>query len=284
MQILWLLWTALLNSQTSNPPLTIGMLHDAASASEGMDMSNPVMNRTMDRLGEETVAYGRSGVEIPTLTGSQLTIAGTMNRTLALFGVMLLTAAVAWVTPLGGLFWLAGLVGFGLAMWASFSKKVRPTVIMLYAVAQGIFLSGLSQIFETAYPGIVQNAVLATTVTAGVMFVAYRQRWVKVTARFRSFMMFAILGYLAFALVNLGFVFFTGGGGVFSSSFGWLVALFGVGLASFTLLLDFADIETAANVGVPVEYEWRFAFGLMVSIVWMYTEILRLLAILRGDD
>lgn len=250
-----------------------------------MDMSNPVMNRTMDRLGEEAVSYGRSGVEIPQLRTEQLTIAGTMNRTLALFGVMLLSAALAWVTPLGLVLALpAGLVAFGLAMWASFSSRVRPAVIMLYAVAEGIFLSGVSQIFEAMFPGIVTSAVMATTVTAGVMFIAYQRQWIKVTARFRSMMTFALLGYLAFAVVNLLFSLFTGNGGVYTSSVGWLVALVGVGLAAFTLVLDFADIETAANVGAPVEYEWRFAFGLMVSIVWMYTEILRLLAILRGND
>ena len=248
-------------------------------------MSNPVMNRTMDRLGEEAVSYGRSGVEIPQVQISQLTIAGTMNRTLSLFGLMLVSAAVAWVLPFGPVIALpAGLVAFGLAMWASFSSKVRPAVIIAYAVAEGLFLSGISQIFEAAYPGIVTNAVLATTVTAGVMFVAYQRQWIKVTARFRAMMTFALFGYLAFAVVNLLFSLFTGGGGVYTSSFGWLIALVGVGLASFTLVLDFADIETAANVGAPAEYEWRFAFGLMVSIVWMYTEILRLLAILRGND
>lgn len=248
-------------------------------------MSNPVMNRTMDRLGEESAQYGRSGVEIPQLRPDQLTVAGTMNRTLALFGVMLLTAAAAWVTGLGvALLLPAGLVAFGLAMWASFSKQVRPAVIIAYAAFEGVFLSGISLVFEAAFPGIVQNAVLATTVTAGVMFVAYQQRWVKVTARFRAIMTFALFGYLAFAVVNLLFSLFSGNGGVYSSSIGWVVALLGVGLASFTLVMDFADIESAAGVGAPVEYEWRFAFGLMVSIVWMYTEILRLLAILRGND
>ena len=229
-------------------------------------------------------AYGRSGVEVPTFGGSTMTVAGTMNRTIALFGVLLLGAAVGWLV-LPPLFALgAGLVAFVLAMVASFSKQVNPAVILAYAAFEGVFLAGISSLFETVYPGIVMNAVLATTITAGVMFFAYQQQWIRVTAKFRSAMTFALVGYLVFALVNLVVGMVTDSAGVYGSSFGWLVALIGVGLAAFTLVVDFADIEAAAQLGVPENYEWRFAFGLMVSVVWMYTEILRLLAILRGDD
>lgn len=248
-------------------------------------MANPALTRTLQEIDEARYETSAAGIEIPQLPASRMTVEGTMGRTVTLFGVLLVSAVFSWITGLGvALFFPAMLVGLGLALWASFSKKVRPGLYLAYAAVQGVFLAGISQIFELAYPGIVQNAVFATTITAGIMFVAYQQQWIKVTGRFRQVITFALLGYMGFAVVNLLFAMFTGGSGAYGSSFGWLIALFGVGLAAFTLVLDFADIEAAAGMGVPAEYEWRLAFGLIVSIVWMYTEILRLLAILRGND
>lgn len=242
-------------------------------------MSNPVMNRTL-----ESIERGPSGVEIPQVTTERLTVAGTMNRTISLFSVLLVAAVAAWIFQPMVLLFPAMLVGLGLALFASFSRKVRPAVMVGYAAAEGVFLALLSVLFESAYPGIAMQAVTATVTTAGLMFVAYQQRWIKVTNRFRAMMSFAILGYLGFAVVNLIFGMVTNSSGAYGTSVGWLIALAGVGLAAFTLVIDFADIESAAQLNVPAEYEWRFAFSLMVSLVWMYTEILRLLAILRGRD
>jgi uncharacterized YccA/Bax inhibitor family protein len=245
-------------------------------------MSNPILTRALDRAAGQPM--GAAGVEIPGIAPQRMTMDGTVSRAIALFAILAVTAAITWTLNLVALAFPAMFVGLGLALWASFSKKVRPGVIMAYAAVEGVFLAGLTLLFESAYPGIAAQAVTATMVTAGVVFIAYRRQVIRVTPRFRQIMMFALMGYLGFALINLGFAFFSGGSGVYSSSFGWLIALLGVGLAAFTLVMDFANIEEGIGMGLPADEEWRAAFGLMVSLIWMYTEILRLLAILRGDD
>jgi uncharacterized YccA/Bax inhibitor family protein len=115
------------------------------------------------------------------------------------------------------------------------------------------------------------------------MFAAYRFGWVKVDARFTRIMMFSLIGYGVFALVNFGFAMFAGMS-VYSSPFGWLIALVGVGLAAFTLNLDFEAIREGAAQRLPQEMEWRAAFGLTASLIWLYVEILRLLAIFNSND
>ena len=252
-------------------------------------MANPVLNRTFNR---ENLQYGPAGVEIPTVdgvqtasgTGARMTMDGVVSRTLALFGVLAVTAVFTWMTQAVWLILPALVVAIGLGLWATFSKKVRPAVMFGYAAAEGVVLSALTYVFDIVYPGIGFQAVLATTVTAGVVFAAYRSGAIRVTPKFRQIMMFALIGYMGFALINLVFGMFAGSSGIYSSQFGWIAALIGVGLSAFTLVMDFADIEEGIGIGLPAQEEWRAAFGLMVSLVWMYTEILRLLAILRGND
>lgn len=241
-------------------------------------MSNPVLNRALSNI-----EYSPAGVEVPKISTRKMTVEGTMNRAMTLFAMFLVTAIVTWQMQLVGLIFPAMIVGLGLALWASFSKKVRVGVMIAYAAVQGVFVGGLSLIFETVYEGIVMTALSATLITAGIMFVAYRQQWIRVTSKFRQILTFALLGYMGFAIVNLFVAMFTGNS-AYSSSLGWLIALVGVGLASVTLVMDFADIEQAAQLGVDADFEWKLAFGLMVTLIWMYIEILRLLAILRGND
>ena len=165
-------------------------------------------------------------------------------------------------------------------MIASVPENSEPrTNPMRLAVAM---LGGISGIFEAMYPGIVQTAVIGTFATAGSMFAAYRFGWIKVDARFTRIMTFAIMGYFVFAMVNLGFALFAGMS-VYTSPFGWLIALVGVGLAAFTLNLDFETIRQGVAQGWPEQMEWRAAFGLTASLIWLYIEILRLLAIFNND-
>lgn len=219
-----------------------------------------------------------------TSTKSPMTIEGTAGKVIAMFAVLLVTAAATWIfPPLQQLWFGAMFVGMGLALWVTFAKKVRPAVILAYAAVEGVFIGGISAFFEASYPGIVQSAVLGTLTTAGAMFAAYRFGWIKVDARFTRVMTFAIMGYAVFALINLGFVLFTGGAGVYGSSFGWIAGLVGAGLAAFTLNLDFETIVVGAREQWPQDMEWRAAFGLTVSLIWLYVEILRLLAIFNRD-
>lgn len=211
-----------------------------------------------------------------------MTMEGVTSKVVGMFLAVLIGTGVTWFFGLYGLVLPAMFVGLGLGLWAAFSKKVRPGVMMAYGLVQGVFIGGLSGIFEAMYPGIVQTAVLGTFATAGAMFLAYRFGWVKVDARFTRIMTFALMGYFAFAMINLGFALFAGMS-VYTSPFGWLIALVGVGLAAFTLNLDFETIRTGIDQGWPEELEWRAAFGLTASLIWLYVEILRMLAIFNQD-
>jgi uncharacterized YccA/Bax inhibitor family protein len=218
------------------------------------------------------------------ISSQKMTVGGTGIKILGLFSLLLTGAFVAWNVPaVQALMIPAALVGLGLAVWISFSKKIRPAAVMAYAVVQGIFIGTISSFFESQYEGIVMNAVIGTLTTAGAMFTAYSMGWIKVTARFTRVMTFAIIGYAGFALVNLLVGLFTNSSGIYGTGFGWLAGLVGVGLAAFTLNLDFEDISQGAATGLPREYEWKAAFGLLVTMVWLYLEILRLLSIFNRD-
>jgi uncharacterized YccA/Bax inhibitor family protein len=218
------------------------------------------------------------------VSSQKMTIGGTAIKIAGLFTLLLAGAFVAWNVPaVQGLMLPSVFVAFGLAMWITFSKKIRPAAVIAYAVIEGIFIGAISFFFEYRYPGIVMNAVIGTLTTAGAMFTAYSMGWVKVNARFTRIMTFALIGYAGFAVVNLLVGMFTNSAGVYSSQFAWVAGLVGVGLAAFTLNLDFEDISQGAALGLPREYEWKAAFGLLVTMVWLYLEILRLLAIFNRD-
>jgi uncharacterized YccA/Bax inhibitor family protein len=218
------------------------------------------------------------------VTSQKMTVGGTGIKILGLFSVLLAGAFVAWNVPaVQALMIPAALVGFGLALWITFSKKIRPAAVVTYAAVQGIFIGTISSYFEAEYPGIVINAVIGTLTTAGAMFTAYSMGWIKVTARFTRVMTFALIGYAGFALVNIIVSLFTNSSGIYSTPFAWLAGLVGVGLAAFTLNLDFEDISQGAANGLPREYEWKAAFGLVVTMIWLYLEILRLLSIFNRD-
>jgi uncharacterized YccA/Bax inhibitor family protein len=218
------------------------------------------------------------------VTSQKMTVGGTGIKILGLFSLLLAGAFVAWNVPAVQALWLPSVfVAFGLAMWITFSKKIRPAAVIAYAVIEGIFIGAISFFFESQYEGIVMNAVIGTLTTAGAMFTAYSMGWVKVNARFTRVMTFALIGYAGFAVVNLLVGLFTNSSGIYGTGFGWLAGLVGVGLAAFTLNLDFEDISQGAAQGLPREVEWKAAFGLLVTMVWLYLEILRLLSIFNRD-
>ena len=244
---------------------------------------NPVMNRMLPADIQKNQA--EIDAQFDSIVSSQkMTVGGTAIKIAGLFILLLTGAVIAWnVDAVKGLMIPAVFVALGLAMWITFSKKVRPGAVIAYALVEGVFVGTISYFFEQMYPGIVMNAVLGTLTTAGAMFTAYSMGWIRVTSRFSKVMTFALIGYAGFGLVNLIVGMFTNSAGVYSSEFGWVAGLIGVGLAAFTLNLDFEDISQGAAQGLPREFEWRAAFGLLVTMVWLYLEILRLLAIFNRD-
>ncbi|WP_369056403.1 Bax inhibitor-1/YccA family protein [Kineococcus terrestris] len=217
----------------------------------------------------------------------RMTLDDVVVRTGMLFVVLLAGAAIGWTAQVGLLLAIGAALGaMVLGIWAQVSKKVRPGVMFAYAGLQGVFVGAISQWYTLAFGnGLVPQAVVGTLAAFGAMLLAYKTGLIRATARFRKIMTIAVIGYLIFGLVNLGVALFTGAsvygmGGIIPVLVGGL----GVTLASLFLVLDFDYIEQGIRNGLPQQEAWRAGFGLMVTLVWLYLEILRLLAILRGSD
>ena len=208
-------------------------------------------------------------------------------RKLDLFAILVVVGAIAWGANLGqGALLIGFLGGFVLAMVISFSKTIKPGLVVAYAALEGLALGTLSHYYETFYPGIVSQAVIGTIAAfTGVLFM-YRSGRLRATPQFTRAVMGAAIGYFILGLVSLVASFFGVGQGYGFygvSGLGLLLAVAGVALASFFLVLDFDQIEKGVAAGVPEKESWRASFGLMVTIVWLYLEVLRLLSILRNN-
>ncbi len=228
----------------------------------------------------------------------RMTIDDVVMRTGTLFAILLVTAAATFIpitnrlnetgtVPAGalGIVIVAAIAGFALSLVVSFSKKVRPALIMAYAAAEGVFVGGISAVFEASYNGIVIQAVLGTLGAFTAMLLLYRSGLIKATPKFQKMLIIAGAGYLVFAVLNILLSAFHVIPNVYSvGGLGLLVSAFGVALASLFLVLDFDFVEQGVRNGLPARYAWTAAFGLVVTLVWLYLEILRLLAILRGDN
>ncbi|MBB2900246.1 putative YccA/Bax inhibitor family protein [Kineococcus radiotolerans] len=229
----------------------------------------------------------------PSATPAQsrrMTLDDVVVRTASLFAVLLVGAAGGYLGVRSGQMGFglvigAALVGMVLGLWAQLSKKVRPGVMFAYAVVEGAFVGGISALYASLYDGIIGQAVIGTLAAFGGMLIAYKTGVVRNSPRFTKVLMIAGIGYLVFGLVNL-VASLAGIGSVYSGGglLAIVVSAFGVVLASLFLVLDFDHIEQGIRNGLPVKESWRAGFGLMVTLVWLYLEILRLIAILRGND
>jgi len=255
-----------------------------------MKSSNPVLgkafnqpnNMQVDRLEQSYNAPAASSIR----TG-RMTIEDVVAKTGFLFAILVVVGAIAWGANLGqGALLIGFLGGFVLAMVISFSKTIKPGLVVAYAALEGLALGTISKYYETFYPGIVSQAVIGTIAAfTGVLFM-YRSGRLRATPQFTRAVMGAAIGYFILGLVSLVASFFGVGQGYGFygvSGLGLLLAVAGVALASFFLVLDFDQIEKGVAAGVPEKESWRASFGLMVTIVWLYLEVLRLLSILRNN-
>ncbi len=263
-----------------------------------MESRNPVFNRSK--------AFSQKGYatfnDAPTATAGQLedmytapsatsvdtgrmTMDDVVIKTGIMFAVLLPLAAINYVVASPLLTFGGVIVGLVLGLVVSFKQSTSPALILSYAAAEGLFIGGISQAFETRWNGIVPQAVLGTLAVFAVALAAYKSGKVRATPKFRKTVLIAMGGYLVFCLVNL-VVMLVGGGGEFGlrqGPLGFAIGLFAVGLAAAMLILDFDFAEQGVRNGIPERYSWLAAFGLVVTLVWLYIEMLRLIAILRGD-
>ena len=244
-------------------------------------MSNPIFSRMNGPVvSNEELAQLVNGPG-----AGRLTIHDVIMKTTSVFALLVVGAVVGWLTP--GLVFPAMILGLVLGLVNAFKKEVSPALVMAYGLTQGVFLGGLSNFFEAAYPGVARQAVLGTIVAFGVMLALYESRIIKVDARFTKIFMTAMISYFVIALISFVTSFFGVGGGwgfYGVGGLGLLLCAAGVLLATFSLVMDFEIIKQGIAQGMPEKESWRMAFGLVLSLVWLYTELLRLLAILRGDE
>lgn len=260
-----------------------------------MASRNPVLIRaTGESLGanpasNQTLNLGQSTSDQSVISGARMTMDDVIVKTGTLFAVLLVGAYVGWAAP--GLTFVGLIVGLVLAFVNIFKKSVSPGLVLAYGAAEGIFLGGLSQIFSEIYaetaPNLVSQAVTGTLIAFGTMLFLYKSGIIKVNGRFRKVFMVAMASYFVIAIVSFISSFagvgqgwgFYGVGGL-----GILLCVAGVALASFSLVMDFEMITQAITAGAPEKEAWRMAFGLTITLVWLYTELLRLLAIFSGND
>jgi uncharacterized YccA/Bax inhibitor family protein len=214
-----------------------------------------------------------------------MTIDDVVARTAIMFAVLVTVGAVAWSMNLGaGALLLGFLGGFVLAMVNTFSKTVKPALAIAYAAFQGLALGTISNMYNTMFDGIVSQAILVTLSAFAGMLFAFKSGRIRVTPKFTKVLMTALIGYLVLAVVSLVSSFITGTSIYSIGGLGLIIATGGMVLAAFFLILDFDSIQKGIAAGAPENESWRAAFGLMVTIVWLYLEVLRVLSILRGND
>ena len=255
-----------------------------------MKSSNPVLGKAFNQPNNMQVDQLEQSYNAPAASSirtGRMTIEDVVAKTGFLFAILVVVGALAWSANLGQGALLIGFLGaFGIAMAISFSKTIKPGLVIAYAVLEGLALGTLSHYYETINPGIVSQAVIGTIAAfAGVLFM-YRSGRLRATPQFTRAVMGAAIGYFILGFVSMIASFFGVGKGYGFygvSGLGLLLAVAGVALASFFLVLDFDQIEKGVAAGVPEKESWRASFGLMVTIVWLYLEVLRLLSILRND-
>ncbi|MFT4189402.1 MAG: Bax inhibitor-1/YccA family protein [Aeromicrobium sp.] len=276
-----------------------------------MHSSNPVFSRSDAFNGRGAVATDPSQWTIdmngqpapgyaPSAPANRMTLESVVEKTAITLGVVVLTAAVAWVLigdlssanamAKAGMFAMGGaIVGLVLSLVNSFKKVISPGLVIAYAVAEGFFVGAFSKVVAN-YVGdasIVFQAVLATFVAFGGTLAAYKFFNIQVTDKFRKVVTISVFAFAGVMIVNFvlsmfGVVEANGLHGF--NTLGLIVSGVAVVLAVLMLVLDFDYIEQGVAAGLEVRESWRAAFGLTVTLIWLYIEILRILAILRGDD
>lgn len=258
--------------------------------------------------GQQPQTYGDEDLEAlyaaPSATGrdtGRMTMRDALNSITATLGIIIVVGVMIGMAPgvlgtIGGEqgFALGSLLGMGAIVVGligglitglvnAFKKNPSAPLVLLYAVFQGMLLGGISGFMEQVYPGIALQAVLATFAVAATVLVGFRMNILRTSPLLTKIFMVAMVGYLLFCLVNIGFLLFTGQS-LRDGLLGLIIGGLAVVMASYLLVMDFEDIQRGVKAGVQRSYAWRCAFGVAATLVWMYIEILRIIAILRGSE
>ncbi|MGY2873432.1 putative YccA/Bax inhibitor family protein [Marmoricola sp. URHA0025 HA25] len=271
-----------------------------------MQSNNPVFARSEGFNGKGGTAYADFGAGLPsthTQAGTgRMTIDTVVQKTGATLGVLILAAAATWILTgnpvaqdsfgqtvldsgktqtLYTLSIVGALGGFVLAMVNSFKRVVSPALVLGYAALEGVFIGAISKSFQLQFgEGVIVGAVLGTVAAVAGTLTAYKVFDIQVGNRFRKWVIGAMFGFVAVSLLDFVLsIFHTSFGFNGLGPMGLLSSVVGLGLGVLMLILDFDFVERGIAAGLPERESWRAAFGLTVTIVWIYIELLRILAI-----
>lgn len=232
---------------------------------------------------------GQYAPQQPVQTGGVMTIDDVITKSAITLGTVIGVAALTFMF-MPARFLMAGMIisaiaGFVTVMVVAARRVINPGAVLVYAAVEGIFIGAVSKLYESLWNGIVPAAVLATVVASAATLGAYKFFRIRVTNKFRKMVMIGTLAYAGVLLVNFvlslfGINFLFGHGNM---ALLLLISALGVGLAVFNLILDFDYIEQGIAMQAPASESWRAAFGLTVTLVWLYIEMLRLLSYLRQN-
>ncbi|GAA4689311.1 Bax inhibitor-1/YccA family protein [Phytohabitans rumicis] len=269
-----------------------------------MKTSNPVLSRLGQAAERERAAgyapvgYGQPGYGTPYPTTDYpaapptvrpMTVDDVVVKTVALLGILGVSATAAWVLipdSLAGAAWIGGaMIGLVLGLIISFSRMAHPALVVAYAVFEGVFVGMVSKAYESFYDGIVLQAVTATFGVFFLMAILYKIRAIRATPRFVRGVIAAMVGLFAVMMINLVLSLFDINTGLRDGSplaIGF--SLVCIVVASLSFILSFHEVEEGVRMGLPQRYSWVASFGILVSLVWLYLEILRLISYFQGDD
>jgi uncharacterized YccA/Bax inhibitor family protein len=222
----------------------------------------------------------------------RMTYDDVIIKTGGLLALLVVVAAATWTLvprPMLGVVMIVGLIGgLVLGLVNAFKRNPSPALIVAYTVFEGAFLGAISLMYNQIADGAVWQAVLGTASVFAVSLFLFRSGKVRVTPKFTRWLMFALLGYALFSLINFVLM-MTGvldGFGMRNGPIGVIVGLVAVGLAAASLIVDFDSIKRGVEAGVPAKMAWSAAFGLLVTLIWLYLELLRLVTIISsfGSD
>ncbi len=258
--------------------------------------ANPYAQPTGNPYAQNPYAQQQYGAppQAPAAAG-RMTIDDVVMRTGTTLGVLVVAAALAWAllpvddANIGRSYGIgigAALIGMVLALVQSFKRKASPALILTYAAFEGLFLGVVSSVVDNRIAdGAAMQAVIGTMAVFAGVLVAYKAGWIRVNRRFYGFVMAAALGFVLLMAVNLLFAVIGGGDGLGfrSGALGVLFGVIGIILGACFLALDFKQVEDGIAYGAPREEAWLAAFGLTLTLVWIYLEFLRLISILNSD-
>jgi len=268
-----------------------------------MALDNPAFTRSpafSSQAGAVAVAQDVSAQQLDEIynrasapvEGETMTVEDTIAKTFGTFVLLGIGAVIGWVTVEAVPFlWIgAGIVGFVLALINIFKKEPSAPLVLAYSAAQGVFIGGISAFYESQFPGVVLQAVIATFSVVGVTLALFASGKIRASKKATKVFLVAMVGYLLFSLVNIVVMLVNPSFGAFGLRsatiagipLGVILGVLVVIMAAYSLVLDFDFIQKGVNNKAPRKYGWTGAFGIMVTVIWLYLELLRMFAISRN--